>query len=79
MREEGKTLAEARVEARRTPQNLRFYAGEALRLNGENYPTADGGWVLMGTSDGKVEMWPVDAIGTAEAYLRRYDRPIGPK
>jgi aldehyde dehydrogenase (NAD+) len=46
VREEGKTLAEARVEARRTPQNLRFYAGEALRLNGENYPTADGGWVF---------------------------------
>lgn len=45
VREEGKTLAEARVEARRTPQNLRFYAGESLRLTGETYPTGDGGLV----------------------------------
>ncbi len=46
VREEGKTLAEARMETRRTPQNLRFYAGEALRLNGETYPTGDGSWVF---------------------------------
>jgi acyl-CoA reductase-like NAD-dependent aldehyde dehydrogenase len=46
VREEGKTLAEAQVETRRTPQNLRFYAGEALRLTGETYPTADGSWVF---------------------------------
>lgn len=50
VREEGKTLAEARVETRRTPQNLRFYAGEALRLNGETYPTADRGWVFTSRS-----------------------------
>jgi aldehyde dehydrogenase (NAD+) len=42
VREEGKTLAEARNETRRTPQNLRMYAGEALRLTGESYPSADG-------------------------------------
>jgi acyl-CoA reductase-like NAD-dependent aldehyde dehydrogenase len=46
VQEEGKTLVEANVETRRTPQNLRFYAGEALRLNGQTYPTADGSWVL---------------------------------
>lgn len=46
VREEGKALAEARVETRRTPQNLRFYAGEALRLNGETVPTGDGSMVL---------------------------------
>jgi aldehyde dehydrogenase (NAD+) len=40
VREEGKTLAEARVETRRTPQNLRMYAGEALRLAGETVPVA---------------------------------------
>src|SRR5690242_727004 len=40
VREEGKTLTEARVETRRTPQNLRMYAGEALRLTGESYPAA---------------------------------------
>lgn len=46
VREEGKTLAEARVETRRTPQNLRYYAGESLRLTGQTHPTADSGWVL---------------------------------
>ncbi len=45
VREEGKTLGEARAETRRTPQNLRFYAGESLRLVGETYPTADGSLV----------------------------------
>jgi alpha-ketoglutaric semialdehyde dehydrogenase len=46
VREEGKTLAEARNEVRRTPQNLRFYAGEALRLSGETYPSGDGSLVF---------------------------------
>jgi aldehyde dehydrogenase (NAD+) len=40
VREEGKTLAEARMETRRTPQNLRMYAGESLRLTGQSFPTA---------------------------------------
>ncbi|WP_199432307.1 aldehyde dehydrogenase family protein [Qaidamihabitans albus] len=40
--EEGKTLAEALGEVRRTPANLRFYAGEALRLTGRTYPAAGG-------------------------------------
>ena len=38
-REEGKTIAEARMEARRIAANFRLYAGEALRLYGETYPT----------------------------------------
>ncbi|MBB6467471.1 aldehyde dehydrogenase (NAD+) [Aminobacter lissarensis] len=38
-REEGKTLNEARNEARRIAANFRLYAGEALRLNGETYPS----------------------------------------
>jgi aldehyde dehydrogenase (NAD+) len=42
VREEGKTLAEARTETRRTPANLRFYAGEALRLAGQTFASADG-------------------------------------
>lgn len=46
VREEGKTLAEARMEAMRTPQNLRFYASEALRMTGETYPTGDGSLVF---------------------------------
>lgn len=35
VREEGKTLVEARNEVVRTPMNLRFYAAEALRLSGQ--------------------------------------------
>ena len=46
VREEGKTLGEARVETRRTPQNLRFFAGEALRINGETMPSGDGSMVF---------------------------------
>jgi acyl-CoA reductase-like NAD-dependent aldehyde dehydrogenase len=46
VREEGKTLTEALTETRRTPANLRFYAGEALRLTGETYPTGDGSLVF---------------------------------
>ena len=34
VREEGKTSAEATMEVCRTPMNLRFYAGEALRTAG---------------------------------------------
>ena len=41
-REEGKTLEEATGEVRRTAANFRLYAGEALHLYGETYPT-DGG------------------------------------
>jgi aldehyde dehydrogenase (NAD+) len=46
VREEGKTLAEARMETRRTPQNLRMYAGEALRLYGESVAGAAGSMVV---------------------------------
>ena len=45
VREEGKTLAEALTETRRTPVNLRFYAGEALRLAGSTFATGDGSLV----------------------------------
>jgi len=41
-REEGKTIGEARNEARRIAANFRLYAGEALRLNGETYPSEAG-------------------------------------
>ncbi len=46
VREEGKTSAEATVEVTRTPMNLRFYAGEALRTAGVTLPSGDGGLVL---------------------------------
>jgi acyl-CoA reductase-like NAD-dependent aldehyde dehydrogenase len=45
-REEGKTLTEARNEARRIAANFRLYAGEALRLNGETYPSDSAQLVL---------------------------------
>ena len=38
-REEGKTLAEATNEIKRTAANLRLYAGKALRIRGETFPT----------------------------------------
>lgn len=46
VREEGKTLAEAANESRRTPANLRMYAAEALRLTGCTYPSGDGSLVF---------------------------------
>src|SRR4029078_1242372 len=46
VREEGETLGEARVETRRTPQNLRMYAGESLRLNGESIQAPGSGLVV---------------------------------
>jgi aldehyde dehydrogenase (NAD+) len=42
VREEGKTRAEATMEVSRTPMNLRFYAGEAMRTAGVTLPTGDG-------------------------------------
>jgi alpha-ketoglutaric semialdehyde dehydrogenase len=38
-REEGKTITEARNEARRIAANFRLFAGEALQLKGETYPS----------------------------------------
>lgn len=46
VREEGKTLAEARMETRRTPQNLRMYAGESLRLYGQSMGSTAGSMIL---------------------------------
>jgi acyl-CoA reductase-like NAD-dependent aldehyde dehydrogenase len=46
VREEGKTRAEATMEVSRTPMNLRFYAGEALRTAGVTLPSGDGGLVF---------------------------------
>lgn len=74
VQEEGKTLAEACVETRRTPQNLRFYAGEALRLNGETHPTADGSWVFTTRSPVGV----VAAITPWNFPLNIPSRKLGP-
>lgn len=45
-REEGKPLSASTMEWRRTAQNFRFYAGEALRTRGETFPVAAGGKVM---------------------------------
>lgn len=74
VREEGKTLAEARMETRRTPQNLRFYAGESLRLSGSTYPTADGSWVFTSRSPVGV----VAAITPWNFPLNIPSRKLGP-
>ncbi|WP_067733003.1 aldehyde dehydrogenase family protein [Novosphingobium naphthalenivorans] len=41
-REEGKTIGASRMEWKRAAANLRLYAGEAVRMRGETYPSADG-------------------------------------
>jgi alpha-ketoglutaric semialdehyde dehydrogenase len=41
VREEGKPLADATMEAGRTPKNLELYAGEAYRLTGTTFPSDD--------------------------------------
>jgi aldehyde dehydrogenase (NAD+) len=41
VREEGKPLADATMEASRTPKNLELYAGEAYRLTGTTFPSDD--------------------------------------
>ena len=71
-REEGKTLTEARNEARRIAANFRLYAGEALRLNGETYPSDSGQIGAFGAPAGRrgrrhhaVELSAVD--GRAQA------------
>jgi alpha-ketoglutaric semialdehyde dehydrogenase len=46
VREEGKTFAEATMETRRTPANLRMYAAEALRMTGQTFPSGDGALVF---------------------------------
>ncbi|WP_127784467.1 aldehyde dehydrogenase family protein [Rhodococcus sp. X156] len=46
VREEGKTAAEAAFEVSRTPMNLRFYAGEAVRTSGRTLASAEGSWVF---------------------------------
>lgn len=74
VREEGKTLAEALNETRRTPANLRLYAGEALRLSGETF--ASGGEGLVFTSRAPVGV--VVAITPWNFPLNIASRKLGP-
>ena len=75
VREEGKPLGDASNEARRTPQNLRLYAGEALRLTGTTFPSDDPS-SLVTMSPG-----PVGVVGVITPWnfpLNLASRKIGP-
>lgn len=74
VREEGKTLAEARMEVSRTPMNLRFYAAETVRLTGQTFPAPDGGLVM--TLRGPVGV--VAAITPWNFPLNIPSRKLGP-
>jgi acyl-CoA reductase-like NAD-dependent aldehyde dehydrogenase len=74
VREEGKTRAEATQEVSRTPMNLRFYAGEALRTAGVTLPTGDGSLVF--TLRGPVGV--VAAITPWNFPLNIPSRKLGP-
>jgi aldehyde dehydrogenase (NAD+) len=74
VREEGKTLAEARMEVSRTPLNFRFYAAEAFRLTGQTFPSADGSLVM--TLRGPVGV--VAAITPWNFPLNIPSRKLGP-
>jgi alpha-ketoglutaric semialdehyde dehydrogenase len=74
VREEGKTRAEAATEVSRTPANLRFYAGEALRCAGQTLPSGDGGLVFTARSPVGV----VAAITPWNFPLNIPSRKLGP-
>jgi alpha-ketoglutaric semialdehyde dehydrogenase len=73
--EEGKPLADARIEAARTPKNLQLYAGEAIRLTGATFPSDD----LDATVYTRLE--PVGVVGVLTPWnfpLNLASRKIGP-
>lgn len=72
--EEGKPLADARMEAGRTPKNLELYAGEAYRLTGATFPSDDG-TLTYSVHD------PVGVVGVITPWnfpLNLASRKIGP-
>lgn len=74
VREEGKPLADATMEASRTPKNLELYAGEAYRLTGATFPSDDTPLVYS-TRD------PVGVVGVITPWnfpLNLASRKIGP-
>jgi aldehyde dehydrogenase (NAD+) len=73
--EEGKPLADARAEARRTPKNLALYAGEALRLTGTTFPPDEAGALVYTRRD------PIGVVGVITPWnfpLNLAARKIGP-
>jgi alpha-ketoglutaric semialdehyde dehydrogenase len=74
VREEGKPLADARMESGRTPKNLELYAGEAYRLTGATFPSDDTPLVYS-TRD------PLGVVGVITPWnfpLNMASRKIGP-
>jgi aldehyde dehydrogenase (NAD+) len=74
VREEGKPLADATMEASRTPKNLELYAGEAYRLTGTTFPSDDTPLVYS-TRD------PIGVVGVITPWnfpLNLASRKIGP-
>lgn len=72
--EEGKPLADARIEASRTPRNLELYAGEAYRLTGATFPSDDTPLVYSVCD-------PVGVVGVITPWnfpLNLASRKIGP-
>lgn len=74
VREEGKPLADARMEAGRTPKNLELYAGEAYRLSGATFPSDDTPLVYS-------VLDPIGVVGVITPWnfpLNMASRKIGP-
>ncbi|MDP2293660.1 MAG: aldehyde dehydrogenase family protein [Actinomycetota bacterium] len=72
--EEGKPLADAKVEAGRTPRNLELYAGESYRLTGATFPSDDTPLVYSVCD-------PVGVVGVITPWnfpLNMASRKIGP-
>lgn len=72
--EMGKPLADATIEAGRTPKNLALYAGEAYRLNGSTFPSDDTPLVYS-------VLDPVGVVGVITPWnfpLNLASRKIGP-
>lgn len=72
--EEGKPLADAKIEAGRTPRNLELYAGEAYRLTGTTFPSDDTPLVYSVCD-------PVGVVGVITPWnfpLNMASRKIGP-
>jgi acyl-CoA reductase-like NAD-dependent aldehyde dehydrogenase len=73
--EMGKPLAQALMEARRTPKNLELYAAEAIRLTGATYPSDEAETVVYS------ERAPIGVVGVITPWnfpLNLASRKIGP-
>ncbi len=72
--EEGKPIADAKMESSRTPRNLELYAGEAYRLTGATFPSDDTPLVYS-------VLDPVGVVGVITPWnfpLNLASRKIGP-